>query len=121
MKRVPVLDHEGETEGQQQTVEWVATIKSADQHALDCDADEGDQERRRHQRTPEAHIGNERVGEIAADGEKSAMGEIDDAGQVEDQRQPKRHQRIKRADDEPVEDVEQQQLCHTRNNIIAAR
>jgi hypothetical protein len=34
------------------------------------------------------------------------MGEIDDARQVEDERQPERHQRIERADDEPVEDVE---------------
>ena len=109
-----VLDHEGETEGQQQAVERIAAIKPADQHPLDHDADEGHKERRRHQRAPEAQIGNERVGEITADGEKAAMGEIDDAGQVEDQRQPKRHQRVERADDEAVEDIEQHQLCHTQ-------
>ena len=40
------------------------------------------------------------------------MGEIDHARQVEDQRQPQRHQRIERADDQAVEDVEEKQLRH---------
>ena len=56
--------------------------------------------------------GNQRVGEIAADRQKSAMGEVDDPRQVQDQRQTERHQRVERADDQPVEDVEEQQLRH---------
>ena len=40
------------------------------------------------------------------------MGEIDHAGEIEDQRQAERHERIERADDQAVEDVEQDKLCH---------
>ena len=70
------------------------------------------QRRRDQQRAPEADIGRDRVGDIAADDEKSAMGEIDDVAQVEDERQAERHQHIERADDQPVGDVEEQQLGH---------
>ena len=102
-----VLDHEGQAERQQQTIERVAPVESPHQDALDQDADECDEEGRRHQRTPEAEIGRHRIGEITADRQETAMGEIDHAGQVEDQRQAQRHQRIECADDQPVKDIEQ--------------
>ena len=107
-----VLDHEGETEGQQQAVERIAAVERADQHALDGEADHGGQRRRQQQRAPEADIGRERVGDVAADDEEAAMGEIDDVAEVEDQREPERHQHIERADDEPVGDVEQEKQRH---------
>ena len=65
------------------------------------------------QRAPEPDIGDEREGEIAADRQEPAMGEIDHPGQIENERQAERHQRIERADDETVEDVEEDKLCHT--------
>ena len=107
-----VLEDEGKPEGEQQAVERIAAIEPADQHALDDEAEDRGQERRHDQRAPEADIGDQRVGEIAADREEAAMGEIDHARQIEDQRQPERHQRVERADDQAVEDVEQNKLCH---------
>ena len=71
-------------------------------------------ERRDQQRAPEADIGRERVGEIAADDQEAAMREVDDVAQVEDQRQAERHQHIERADDQAVGDVEEEELEHRR-------
>src|SRR5208282_2643206 len=105
------------TEGQKQAVKRVAPIETADQYALDQDADEGGQDRRQHQRAPEAEIGYQRVGEIAADRQEAAMGKIDHPRQVEDQRQSERHQRIERADDEAVDHVENKQLRHAAITI----
>ena len=107
-----VLDHESEAEGQQQAVERVASIERTDQHALDDKADDGGQGRRNQERAPEADIGGDGIGDVAADDEKAAMGEIDDVAQIEDQRQAERHQHIERADDQPVGDVKQEKLCH---------
>ncbi|GAC1521060.1 MAG: hypothetical protein NVS3B11_20820 [Collimonas sp.] len=42
------------------------------------------------------------------------MREVDDAAQVKDQGKAKRHERIKRADDDPVEDVEDDEFGHAR-------
>ena len=69
-------------------------------------------ERRQQQRTPEADIGRDRVGDVAADDEKSAVGEIDDVAQIEDQREAERHQHVEGTDDKPVGDVEQEKLRH---------
>ena len=74
-----VLEDEGEAEGQQQAVERVAAIEAADQHPLDDKADERGQKRRDEQRAPEADIGHQRVGEIAAERQEAAMREIDHA------------------------------------------
>ena len=40
------------------------------------------------------------------------MREIDDAAEVEDKRKAERHQRVEGADDQPVEDIEQDELRH---------
>ena len=112
-----VLDDEGEAECQQQAVERIAPIKAADQHALDDDADDCGQDRRQHQGAPKADIGDHGEGEIAADRQEAAMGEIDHPGQIEDERQAERHQRIERADDQAVKDIEENELRHTPNNI----
>ncbi len=40
------------------------------------------------------------------------MGEIDDVAQIENERKAKRHQHVERTDDEPVGDVEQEELRH---------
>ncbi len=40
------------------------------------------------------------------------MREIDDVAEIEDERQAKRHQHVERADDQPVGDVEQNDLRH---------
>ena len=40
------------------------------------------------------------------------MREINDAGKIENEREPKRHERVERADDQPIESVVQKQLRH---------
>src|ERR1700676_5044992 len=108
-----ILDHEGEAEGQQQAVQRIASVKRADQHALDGKTDDGGQGRRQQQRAPEADIGRDLIGDVAADDEKSAMGEIDDVAQIENEREAERHQHIEGADDQPVGDIEQEKLRHS--------
>ena len=110
--RVAVLDDEGEAEGEQQAVERIAPVHAADQQALDGKTDERREERRDEQRAPEAEIGPQRVGEIAADDQEPAVREVDDARQVEDERQADRHERVERADDQAVGDVEEGELEH---------
>ena len=78
MKRVPSSNMVGEPEGQKQAVERIAAVERTDQHTLDHEADAGSQERRDDERAPEADIGDERVGEVAADRQETAMREIDD-------------------------------------------
>ena len=107
-----VLDDEREAEGEQQAIERIASIERPDQHALDGEPDDGRQWRRQQQRAPEADIGRDRIGDVAADDEKSAMGEIDDVAQIENERKAERHQHIEGADDEPVGDVKQEKLRH---------
>ena len=57
-------------------------------------------------------IRRQHEGDVAAQGEEIAVGEIDDVGEVEDQRQAQRHQHVEGADDQPVGDVEQDELQH---------
>src|SRR4029077_378522 len=57
-------------------------------------------------------IGNQRVGQISAERQKSTVSEVDHSAEVEDQRQAKRHQGIERADDQAVEDVKKDNLAH---------
>jgi hypothetical protein len=40
------------------------------------------------------------------------MGEVDHIAQVEDERQAERHQHVEGADDQPVGDVEEEELRH---------
>jgi hypothetical protein len=40
------------------------------------------------------------------------MREVDNAGKIENQRQTKRHQRVERANDEAIEEVEKEKLGH---------
>ena len=40
------------------------------------------------------------------------MGEVDHIAQIEDEREAKRHQHIECADDQPIGDVEEDQLGH---------
>ena len=107
-----ILDDKSKPKGEQQAVERIAPIEAADEHSLDSNADDRGQDRRKDQGPPKSDIGDHREGEIAADREKPAMGEIDHPGQVEDERQAERHQRIERADDQAIENVEQDDLCH---------
>src|SRR6185503_4131252 len=93
-------------------IERVAAIESADQDALDQDAEERDEERRDDETAPEAEIGSYAVGEIGAEREEAAMGEIDDTAEIEDQRQAQGHQGVERANDQPVQDIEQDYLGH---------
>ena len=45
------------------------------------------------------------------------MSEIDHPGQIEDERQAERHERIESADNQAIEDIEENELCHTQDNI----
>jgi hypothetical protein len=115
-----VLEDKGEAEGEQQAVERVAAVQRPDQHALDDQADDGGQRRRDQQRAPEADIGRDRIGDVAADDEKATVCEIDDVAQIEDQRETERHEHVKGADDHAVGDVEQQQLQHEKLVVSGA-
>src|SRR5581483_8137927 len=110
-----VLDDEGKAEGEQQAIERIAPIDAADQQAFNEPADDRGQKRRDNERAPKTEIRRQRVGKIAADHQKSAMREVNDAGKVENKRQPDRHQRVERADDEAIRDVEQNELRHGRD------
>ena len=114
-----VLEDVGEAEGQEQAVERVFAIERADQQPLDDEAEHCGQRRRNDQRAPKTDIGDQRVGQIGAERQKSAVGEIDDPAEVEDQRQAKRHQGVERADDQAVEDVEKDDLAHA--SVFAGR
>ena len=114
-----VLENVSEPEGQEQAVERVLAIERADQQPLDDETERGGQRRRDDQRAPKTDIGNQRVGEIRAERQKSAVGEVDDPAEVEDQRQAKRHQGVERADDQAVEDVEKDNLAHASVFAVA--
>src|SRR5262249_4291599 len=107
-----VLDDEGEAEGQQQAVERIPSIERPDQDALRHEADDRRERRRDQQRAPEPYIGRDRVGDVAADHQKSAMGKIDDVAQVENEREAQRHEHVEGTYDEAVRDVEEQELRH---------
>src|SRR6185437_13837730 len=74
-----ILEYEGKPERQQQTVEWIAPIKAANQHTLDDDAEERGEKRRKQKTAPEPDIGDQRESDVAADRQKSAVREIDHA------------------------------------------
>ena len=93
-------------------VERITAVEWTDQDAFDNEADDRRQGRGDQQPAPEADIGRDRIGDIAADNEKSAMSEIDDVAQVENERQAERHEHVERADDQPIRDVEEQKLGH---------
>src|SRR6185312_17017393 len=71
-----VLDHEGETECQQQAVERIASIERSDQDAFDRESQDCGERWSDQQRAPEPDIGRKRVRYIAADDEEAAMGEV---------------------------------------------
>jgi hypothetical protein len=70
------------------------------------------QERRHQQRAPEADIRRQHVGDVAADGEEVAMREVHHVAEVDDQRQAERHQHVEDANDQPVGEIEQNELQH---------
>src|SRR4029077_14895568 len=102
-----VLQDEAEAERQQQAVDMVAGIDMPDQQLLDDVAEDRGQEGRYQQRAPEAEIGREREGEIAADGEEVAVREIHHVAEIDNQREAKRHKHVKSTNDQPVGEVEQ--------------
>ncbi len=107
-----ILDDEGETEGQQQAVNGIAIVHPADHQPLDDEAEHPRQQRGDHERAPEADIGRQHEGKIATECQKIAVREIDDVAEVEDQGEAQRHQHVERAEDQPVGDVEQDELQH---------
>src|SRR6185312_12128234 len=76
------------------------------------ETDRRGEERCDEQGTPEADERHQRISQIRADREKSAVSEVDYPAQIQNQREAKRHQCVKGADDQAVEDVEQQYLRH---------
>ena len=115
-----ILQDEGQAKGEQQTVQRITAVERADQDALDDEAEGRRQHRRDRQCAPEADMRDQHVGEIPADRQKPAMREVDHAGKVEDQRQAERHQCVERANDQPVEQVEEQQLRHCARSAVSA-
>ena len=86
-----ILDDEGDAKSREQLKQNRRVIDSAQQQHFDERADQGDAERREHDRAPEAKgaaqpVG-QRVTDIGAEHVEGAMGEIDDAGYAENDRQ----------------------------------
>ncbi len=80
-------DHIGQAEREQQLGHVAELVHGAQPVALDQRADDADQQRRDHQRRPEADLGADRVGEVGAQHVEAGMRKIEHAHHAEDQRQ----------------------------------
>ncbi len=98
-----------EAERHQQAQDRVGGVEPAQDEPLEEDAEQGDGDRRQHDRRAEAEISGDLDGRIGAERIERAMREIDDAADAEDQRQAERDQQIIAAEHEAIDHLFQQE------------
>ena len=87
------------------SVERVAALERADDHALDHHAADEREGERGEERQAERHAGLEQPpGDERAEHRHLALGEVDDAGRTEDQDERERDGAVDRARGDPVDD-----------------
>src|SRR5262249_37803793 len=106
------LENEGETEGEQQSIEMVELIKPLQKQPLDDDPGYPHDEGRKDDRPPIAQPGvlQEKVRAERAQHELSAVGAVDDVEHAEDDGEPQAEQRVERAVDKPDQQLPEQGL-----------
>src|SRR5574343_1851027 len=113
------LDDQRQAEGQQQAVEVVELVESAQHQAFDQHPDDADDQRRGDQRHPvvDAEAGQRDPGDKGPHHVLRTMAEIDDVQQAEDDRQPEAENGVERAVDQPNQQLAAQQRGRDSENF----
>ena len=101
-------DHR-EAERHQQAQDRIGGVEPAQDESLEQDAEQGDSDRRQHDRRAEAEIFGDLDRNVGAERIERAMRQVDDAADAEDQRQAERDQQIIAAEHEAIHHLFQQE------------
>ena len=106
------LDDQGQTEGEQQAIQMVQLVKLFEHGALNQHAGGTHHHRCHHKCDPvvDAEFGQAKVGHKGAQHVLGAVGEVDDVQQAENHGQAQREQCVKRAVDQPDQQLPEQGL-----------
>ena len=101
-------DH-GKAEGHQQAQDRIGGVETAQDETLEQDAQQGDRDRRQHDRRSEAEISGDFDRYVGAERIERAMRQVHHAADAEDQRQAERDQQIVAPEHEAIDHLFQQE------------